>query len=138
MTIVELFLTRVLDGKVIRFEREVVEEIMGRDAVDPSSPLVDIEYADGGCELIGGDDDSIETLMFDHFGGETFFSRLWELANRTGAFLWWAGNGDGYAVTNRDVLEHLPPDIINSPKLPFVVRDGAALEEAIFDGTRPE
>ena len=132
MTIIDIFVMPIRNGETSSFKREAFEEIMGRGAINPRPPFCNIEYADGGCEVFGADDEDISSLMIDHFGGETFFDRLWELAERTGSFFAWTGAGGGYAVTDSALLAHLPPGIADDPEPPLVVDDGRALEAAIF------
>jgi len=136
----DLFLACVRDGKESEFERRLVDEVMGRGAVNPEFPLEEVRYVDGGSEVHvhKNDGEGAKTVSFRRFGGETFFCRLFELANRTGSFLFWAGNGYGVAVTDRAMLVHLPPGVEDdSLGLPFIVKNGEELEAAIIYGIGP-
>ncbi|HUO93705.1 MAG TPA: hypothetical protein VMU22_12320, partial [Rhizomicrobium sp.] len=98
----DLFLQCARDGEPSMFPRALFEEVMSRGAIDPEFPLSEVLYVDGGCrEIDGGERDAISSLSFAHFGGDIFFDRLWELADRTGSYLMWPGD-PSIAVTRSD------------------------------------
>src|SRR5690348_6146281 len=86
-----IYLQCYRNGESATFKRAVVEEIFGRDAVDLRLPLTNVTYPDGsGAQIIGAyEEDDINSLMFNHFGGPTFYDRLYELAHRTRSCLLW-------------------------------------------------
>ena len=127
----DLFLTCVRDGEPSAFPRTLFEEIMGRGAIRPEFPLSEVAYADGGCrEIDGGEAESISSLTFAHFGGETFFDRLWELADRTESYLLWPGDGPSVAITRADVRGKLDPSMVKDLGV-VVVGTGKELAAAI-------
>lgn len=129
----ELFLECKRDGETASFKRSLFEEIMGRGAVAPQFPLTGVEYADGGAlEIDGGEDDDITSLTFSRFGGDTFFDRLWELADRTGSFLWWPGMDRQLAATRDDVANQIDADMVDEMGPPYVVANGKELAEAVL------
>ena len=127
----DIFLFCVRDGEQATFERSVLEDVFGPGAIDPQYPLLNVKYGDGGCSIIGADDDDIDCLMFEHFGGDTFYSRLWELADRTGSFFIWTERDRSIAVTNPQALAQIYRNIGDDFGKPFVVRSGKELEDAI-------
>ena len=106
----DIFVFFFKDGGGATISRAQFEEIFGREAVDPAFPLTDVRYPDGsGGEIYGAEDDLIESLMFNHCGGRTFNARLYELLDRMDGILQWPGEPPCFAVTRREVLDHLPP-----------------------------
>ncbi len=134
----DVFLMCVRDGEEATFKREVLEEVMGRGAINPDYPLSNVYYADGMSVIYGGDDEDIDSLMFNHFGGDTFFDRLWELADRTGSFLTWPDGECSLAVTCPEMIDQIYPSVIESVGPPIIVRSGKELENAIFTGVVPQ
>jgi hypothetical protein len=134
----DLFLMCARDGEQSSFKRELYEEIMRRDALAPPPDRLDLEYADesGGC-VNGDEDEDIASLMFNHFGGDTFMERLWELADRTGSFFVWPGEGRTIAVTRAETISHIFHGLAESLGPPFVVRSGKELEYVIGYGIDP-
>jgi len=101
------------DGTPLDRSRAI--EILARDAYDPSD-LGFIEYhkGEGAGEVIGWDDDEIDVLSFQHFGGRTFLERLFELAERLDGILIWAGHEEGtvhMGVTKESLLAQIPDDL---------------------------
>jgi len=134
----DLFLTCVRDGEPSAFPRRLFEEIMGRGATKPEFPLSEVAYADGGCrEIDGGEAESISSLTFAHFGGETFFDRLWELADRTDSYLLWPGDGPSVAITRADIMGKLDPKMVKDLGV-VAVGSGRELAAAIEGGFDPE
>lgn len=125
------------DGEGSSFTRNLFEEIMGRGAIDPKFPLETVSYADGRSEIYGAQDDNLGGAMFNHFGGDTFFNRLWELADRTGSFIWWPDTKRSVAITRPEINSHLPKDIPGSMGRPYLVRSGREPEQAIGHGIDP-
>jgi hypothetical protein len=134
----DLFLTCARDGKGSTFKRALLEEIMGRGAIDPKYPLTRVRYADGASEIDAGEGEDIETVSFLHFGGETFFDRLWELADRTSSYFVWPDEERSLAVTRPDMIAKIDPHTIESLGPAYIVRSGKELGDAILDGIDPE
>ncbi len=134
-----LFLICMRNGKSATFKRALFEEVLGRQAIDPTFPLYEVDYSDGGCSEIRnpseGEED-IESVTFSRFGGNIFFDALWELADRAGAFFVWPGEGRSIAVPNREFLAHVPADM-GAMGPPYVVKNGRELYDALC-GIDPE
>ena len=130
----DVHLICVRDGKGATFPRELFEEIMGRGAIDPDFPLWAVTYADGGSQIIGADEENLDGAMFNHFGGDTFFDRLWELADRTNSFFWWPNTHRSVAITRRDIISHIPDGALDGLGEPYFVQTGKELENAIYRG----
>jgi hypothetical protein len=127
------------NGESATFKRSLVEEIVATGAVNPTFPLTSVEYRDGGGDIYGANrGDDIDHLMFNHFGGDTFMQRIWELADRTGSFFVWPDVGRSVAVTRAETMKHIHADIENDHKPPFIVRSGNELADAISFQKDPE
>ena len=105
----ELFVHAVRDGKPFYYARSIAEEIFNRDAIDPSTPLTNVEYADGMAEIFGADKDPMDGIMLAHFSGRTVLERAFELAVKTGSIIVWPGSPP-WAVPDLAVIGHLPGD----------------------------
>lgn len=135
----DIFLQCFRKGEPATFKRALVEEIFGRHAINFHLPLTGVNYADrGGAEIYGADDgDDIQSLMFNHCGGCTFFDALYELAQRTGSVVIWPTTRSPYcAVTDSETIADLPAGFCDEPLgAPIVVSDGRELDEGIRRST---
>ena len=77
-----------------------------------------------------GDPEDLESLMFNHGGGDMFFQAMYELADRTQSVIFWPSEGPSTVVTNESVLKELPEDFPDI-KTARIVRSGADIIEAI-------
>ncbi len=128
-----IYLQCYRNGESATFKRAVVEEIFGRDAVGLRLPLTAAYYADGsGGQIIGADEeDDIDSLMFNHFGGATFYDRLYELAHRTRSCLIWPFGSPQSAVTDAKTIAD-SPGLWEGPLGPaIIVTSGRELAEGI-------
>ncbi len=128
----DIFLVCVKDGEATAFKRSLFEDIFSRGAIDPRLPFTNVVYGDGGAQISGADEDEdIESLSFDHCGGDTFFAALYELADRSGSVVVWPGEERVLAVTRQAMIAHLPADM-GELGPPHIVSNGRELEECIF------
>jgi len=128
----DIFLSCMKNGQTSTFKRSLAQEILGRGAVDQAGALFQVEYADGsGSSVYCDEGEDLDGAMFNHSGGDTFFERLWELADRTHSIIVWPGYGIPVAITRSEMLPHLwmKPEEMEPP--PFVVLNGKELQEAI-------
>ena len=80
-------------------------------------------------EFPPGDPAYIEFRGFGgHFGGDSFFKDLYELADRVGAMVYAGGT---VIVTTGSVLKEIPEDFLGMANA-RVVHNAAELEEAVF------
>ena len=134
----DIFVMCARKGEQATFKRALFEEIMGRGALDASLPLTNIEYADGMCvAYYDGQKEDLDSTAFDHFGGDTFWDRLYELADRTGSFLVWPDVGRQVAVTRLEMLDEIYPDVAETLGPPYVVKNGKQLELLVLAGLDP-
>jgi hypothetical protein len=134
----DIFVMCSRKGARATFKRELFEEIMGRGALDASLPLTNIEYADGMCVAYYDEErEDLDSTAFDHFGGDTFWSRLYELADRTGSFLVWPVVGRQVAVTRPELIDEVYPDVAENLGPPYVVANGRQLELLVLAGVDP-
>ncbi|HTW34411.1 MAG TPA: hypothetical protein VMD53_07330 [Rhizomicrobium sp.] len=134
----DIFVMCARKGARATFKRELFEEIMGRGAVDASLPLTNIDYVDGMCVAYYDEEkEDLDSAAFDHFGGDTFWSRLYEFADRTGSFLVWPDVGRQVAVTRPEMIGEIYPDVAEKLGPPYVVKDGTQLKLLVLAGVDP-
>ncbi len=109
----DLFIHSFNGDEPAHYDRHILEEIFNRDAIDPTTPLTEVRYADGRGEVYGAEDDQINGIMLSHFGGRTIMERAFELADTTKALISWPGDEVFMAVTKPEVLAHLPAEVAN-------------------------
>jgi hypothetical protein len=124
----EVFLVTFPDGP--NFDQQSAIHIITRDALDPRN-LEFIEYPGDGeaGEVIGLEDEELSSLLFAHFSGKTFLSRIYELADRLNGILFWAGESESdifAGVTKPELLERVPDDLKQGSE-PALIRDAAHL-----------
>ena len=131
----DIFLSCMNNNGAETFKRQVAQEILGRGAVKVAGDFSHVEYPDGSASsIIGEEDEDIDGLMFNHSGGDTFFERMWELADRTGSIIFWPGDGAPVAVTREEMLQYIPKDDDGQPMEPqFVVKNGKELQDVIYE-----
>ncbi len=122
------------NGEPATFKRTLVEEIFGRDAVNYRPPLTNVSYADGGgAEIYGADDgDDIQSLMFNHFGGKSFFNALYELARQTKSVVLMVTETLPVAVTDQETIAHLPAGFTDGLSSPVIVSSGRELAACLY------
>ncbi|HEX4505615.1 MAG TPA: hypothetical protein VH722_07775 [Alphaproteobacteria bacterium] len=130
-----IFFQRYQNGEAVSFKRSEIATMLGSAAVmhGPNVTAIRFSDADGG-EVYGVEADEFEQLSFDEGMGEKFFDALWRIADATGAFIYWLGDGACSAVTRGDVLPHLPPDVVADVGPVKIVGSGAEIEGAIYGG----
>jgi hypothetical protein len=136
----ELFLICIEGVGQATFKRAVAQEILGRDALE-SKRVLDyrVDYPDGsGAEVCCAEGDDLESICFDRFGGEIFFDRVWELADRIGAVIFWPAPGPSTAVTHPAMIDRLPDELRGDEDMPVVVvRSGGDIYNAIEESFPP-
>jgi hypothetical protein len=132
-----LILACVENGKPATFKRALAIEVLGRGAIESSDVLYSVKYIDGGGQVYCNDGDEIHHMSFNHFGGNTFFDRVWELADRVGAVIFWPAPGPSTAVTRAEMFERLPSEFHQEGFEPFVVSSGGELAVAIEESFPP-
>jgi len=85
----DLFIMKLPDDPT-PFDKQRIIDIFSRGALY-SAEHGFVEYPDGGGrgEIYGIERDIVEHMMVTHFGGLTFISRLYEVADTFDAFLSW-------------------------------------------------
>ncbi len=133
---VPIFFQRYQKGEAVPFRRSEITAVLGSAAVMDGENITAIRFSDSdGGEVYGTDTDTFEQLSFDEGMGEKFFDALWRIADTTGAFIYWLGDGACSAVTREDVVPHLPADIVADVGPVRVVGSGAEIEEAVYGGS---
>ena len=125
----EVFTTRFRNKETAPYATAIVERIFMRDAIDPTTPLAFVEYADGVAEIYGAEDDMTDGIMIAHFSSRTVLERLFELADETGSLIFWPSEDNCSVVTKAEWLDHLPDDMLQIE--PVVVSNVDELMEAM-------
>lgn len=122
------------NGEPATFKRALAEEIFSRDAIDFRPPLTNVTFAGGGgAEIYGADEeDDIQSLMFTHFGGKTFFDALYELARQTKSVAFMVTKVLPVAVTDAETISHLPLGFTDGMSSPVIVSSGHELEACLY------
>jgi hypothetical protein len=129
---IDIHLQCFRNGEPATFKRELVEQIFAREASDHRPPLTGVRYADGGAEIYGADNgDDIQSLMFNHFGGKTFFNALYELARETKSVVLMVTESHPIAVADQETIDHLPPGFA-SLSTPAIVSSGRELAAHLY------
>ncbi len=132
----DIFLFCTRDGQPSTFKKSIAEEILVRDAVDKNLPVTDVLCPDGSRGEVYGleedEDEDVDNLYFTHCAGETFFAVLYELAVKTGSYVWWADKPPNIAVTSEAKLADLPADAAADLGPPYIVSSGAELADAVY------
>jgi hypothetical protein len=130
----DIFLACLRGENTETFKRSLFEEIFGRQAINPRLPFTSVTYADGGAEVYGAEEDETNYVGFDHFGGDTFFAALHELALRTRSVIYWPANeGAWAAVAEVAVIALLPMSFEREgPQAVRVVRSGRELQDVYY------
>ncbi len=131
----DLFVQCFRHGKVTKFKRTLVEEIFGPYAIGRSAKggIERLFYPedDGGGELYGDDGEEIGSLMFSHFGGDALYDGIYALTDRIKGVIYWADEAPCSAITDPEVLAHLPPELVDGVGPPAVVHDRQGIYDAI-------
>jgi hypothetical protein len=128
----DIFLACVKDGESAAFKRILFEDIFSRGAINPRLPFTNVVYGDGGAQIDGADEhEDIESLSFNHCGGDTFFATLYELADRSGSVVFWPGEERVLAVTSQAMIAHIPADMDELGPA-HIVSNGRELQNCIF------
>lgn len=128
----DIFLQCYRNGEPITFKRSVFNEIFETET-DPRDP--DFEqprYSDGSGGDIYVDENDIQTIMFNHCGGDIFWTKVYELLDVTQSVIFWPGGGPASVVTSTKVLKHLPDDWTETFGEVHVVHNGRELEALIY------
>jgi hypothetical protein len=130
----DIFLACLRGEGTEKFTRALFEEIFGRHAIDPDLPFTSVTYADGGAEVYRAEDDETDGVGFNHFGGDTFFAALYELALRTRSVIYWPENDGAWAAVAESATIALLPDGFEreGPRAVRVVRSGRKLQDVYY------
>ena len=128
----DVFLQCCRDGEPAKFPRAIFEEIFGPYIASRSAHFVRVEYPDRACaDIYLGDEESIDGMMFNHFGGDAFFDGLYSITDRVEGVVLWPDAAPNCAVTDVATLIHLPEDLIRTCGPAIVVGDGKAMKDAV-------
>ncbi len=126
----ELFIECFRDKQPSPYHRSIAEKIFNRDAIDPTTPLSEVRYADGRAEIYGAEDDEMTGATLAHFSGRIVLERVLEFAEETGSLIFWPGDETCAAVTSLEWLDHVPDEIVKDMQ-PALVRNDDELIEFI-------
>jgi hypothetical protein len=127
----DIFVQCFQNGKTSAFKRSVFDEIFGPHVIR-RNPVLKIAYADGGgAEIYIDDAAEIESIMFNHCGGDAFFEDLYELLKRARGVVYWSDLPPNCAIPDEEVMAELPDDFVKAVKGPSIVHNGKGIVEAI-------
>ncbi len=128
-----IFMTPFDNGEPSSFDRSLIREIFGSDAVMGEDEISDIRFSnDDGAQLYGAEDEVVaDGLSFNQCGGERFFDGLWRLADRTNAVIFWPGDEGNGVVTSAEALAHADPEFIEPLQPVKIVANGEELLDYI-------
>jgi hypothetical protein len=130
----DIFIQCFRDGEIATFKREIVEEIFGPYAVKrgETGGIERVRYPDGGGgDVYYADDEDLNSMMFNHCGGDAFFDALLHFTDRIKGVIYWPGVGVCSVITDAAVLAHLPAGFIDGCGPPAFVHDRDGLTETI-------
>ena len=127
----DIFVQCFENGEPKAFKRSIFDDIFGPRVVR-RKPVLKIAYPDsGGADIYIADADEIESIMFNHCGGDAFFEDRYELLKRARAVVYWSDLPPNCAIPDKEVMAELSDDFIKSVKGPSVVHNGKGIVEAI-------
>jgi len=134
----DLFIMKLPDDPT-PFDKQKVIDIFSRGALY-SAAQGTVEYPDGGGrgEISGIEDEVVDHMMVSHFGGLTFISRLYEIADTFDAFLSWPADPEeepNACVTKASLLPRCEPFLADGFNI-AVAKDFIHLIE-IYKGDPP-
>lgn len=128
----DIFVQCFRDGEAVTFKRAIFDEIFDRFAVTREAKFMRVEFPDGGgADIYVDEGDALDSVMFNHCGGDAFFDALYQLADRVKGIIYWADEAPCSAITDAAVLEHLPEDLVEGVGPPALVRDRDGITDAI-------
>ena len=129
----DIFVARFQDAKPTQFKRACFEEVFGKFIVERETHFVRLRYPNqgGGAEVYIDDADDIESVMFNHCGGDEFWEGVYQFAKRIDGVIWWPNIEHISAVASADLLRHLPARFVDQDAHPTVIANGHELVEAI-------
>jgi hypothetical protein len=127
----DLFVDRFENGQSIGASTDEFERVFGPFEVerDETCSFRRLRFNDRGeaDAYISG----AGAFMFNHFGGEEFFERLFEFLAETGSVAYWPGADCAAAVASSMSLSQLPADMRRSLR-PAVVHSHSELMQRIL------
>lgn len=130
----DIFLQSFRDREVATWSRSLVEEIFGRHIVsgDVAESFFRVTFPDGsGSDIYLGTGRDVDSMMFNHSGGDEFFDALWKLADRVQGLIFWPDIRPVFVITDAATLPHIPADFLAAGAPPSVVKSGAEIVTAI-------
>jgi hypothetical protein len=129
----DIFVQKFRGAKPVSFQRSVFDEIFGQFIVDRQHHFLRLRYPDqgGGAEVYIHDGPELDSMMFNHCGGDMFFRDLYELMKRARAVVHWADLPPNCVIPDEAMMKELPQDFIKAVKTPSVVHNGREIVEAI-------
>ena len=130
----DIFVQRFRDKEPATFKRSDFEDIFGayviRRESDPG--FVEVKFPDGSvADVYVSEQENVDSIMFNHCGGEAFFQALYQLADRIKGCIYWPDLGPSSVVTDATTPVHLSPDFAEALGPPIVVTNGVGILEAI-------
>ena len=129
----DIFLQCYRNGEPATFKRSVFNEIFETETDSRDPDFEQPRYSDGSGGDIYVDADDIQTIMFNHCGGDIFWAKLYELLYVTQSVIFWPEvKGNNSVIANTEALKHLPSVWVEDFGEVHIAHNGHELEAVIF------
>jgi hypothetical protein len=132
------------NGVPATFKREIFDKIFRPyydhpEEREPDHGFVQVTFPDKSRSdidigYVGSD---IDHVGFNHFGGDSLFDAMYQLADGTSSVICWPALRPSAAVTNEAVLKELSSVDFPDLKIVQIVHSGADIVEAIESSFKP-
>jgi hypothetical protein len=108
----DIFLNSFENGKPSSFGLSVLKDAFGPDA-EFDNDASRVRFPDGsGGDIYGADEPQIDSLMFNHCGGDPFFKGMLTLANMTNGLIFWPSVPLTAVAPSETALAHIDPEFL--------------------------
>jgi hypothetical protein len=134
----DIFIMCFRNGEPSTIKRETFEEIFlpfcnRPDLVESDPEYMLVRFPDGSGSAIYSDKEPLmESLMFNHCGGEAVFEAMYQLAARTASVIYWPSEGPGTVITDEVTRKELPENFPDR-ETARIVHSGADIRKAIAE-----
>ena len=116
----DIFLHAFSNGEIASFRAQTLKEAFGPDA-EFGPDFCQVSFPDdSGGDIYGADKPEISHLMFNHFGGDSFFAGLLELARRTNGLIYWPSTPLSAVTTSQEALTHVNREFLDAFEITIV------------------
>jgi hypothetical protein len=126
------------NGRWATYKRAVFAEVFAEATIEPRGARQRLQFRDGsGADIAFGTpigyDDDVFAVTFERFSGRSIMDAMFELARRTRSIISWPSDQSYAAVTDLDILDHLPRSNALRPWQTKLISHSDELEAYVFD-----